>query len=160
MIEATIMETDIDLIKKANSQSPPIQSHIIRAKSDTHITSYLMDADHFDAPDLDAIRVAKYVVSTNARAAVELQIQKAGLPADMRFYQVNKHTLLALVKGDKRRLAAFKKFQIDEERLIEDLLGDVRERAEQSQYLLGDVRERAGRSQYLLEDVRERAGQS
>ena len=59
MIEAAIMETDIDLIKKANSQSPPIQSHIIRAKSDTHILSNLMDAGHYDAPDLDAVQAAK-----------------------------------------------------------------------------------------------------
>ena len=134
MIEATIMETDIDLIKKANSQSPPIPSHVVRAKSDTHILSNLQDAGYFDASDLRAVQLAKDVVSTNARAAAELQIRRAGLPADTRFYQVNKRTLLALVKEDEhrnRRLEAYKKFQIDEERLIKDLLDDVRRRAGQ-----------------------------
>ena len=134
MIEATIMETDIDLIKKANSQSPPIPSHVVRAKSDTHILSNLQDAGYFDASDLRAVQLAKDVVSTNARAAAELQIRRAGLPADTRFYQVNKRTLLALVKEDEhrnRRLEAYKKFQIDEEKLIKDLLDDVRRRAGQ-----------------------------
>ena len=134
MIEATIMETDIDLIKKANSQSPPIPSHVVRTKSDTHILSNLQDAGYFDASDLRAVQLAKDVVSTNARAAAELQIRRAGLPADTRFYQVNKRTLVALVKEDEhrnRRLEAYKKFQIDEEKLIKDLLDDVRRRAGQ-----------------------------
>ena len=128
------METDIDLIKRANSESPPIPSHVVRTKSDTHILSNLLDAGHFDASDLRAVEWAKNVVSTNARVAADIQIRRAGLPTDTRFYQVNKHTLLALVSEDEhrnRRLEAYKKFQIDEENLIKDLLDDVRRRAGQ-----------------------------
>lgn len=123
------METDIDLIKMANNQEPSIPSHVVRAKSDTHILSNLQDAGYFDASDAHAVGLAKDTVAINALAAAECQIQRGGLPADTRFYQVNKHTLLALVNEDKRRLAAYKKFQIDEEALIRDLLDDVRQRA-------------------------------
>ena len=128
------METDIDLLKNANSQNPPIPSHVVRAKSDTHILSNLQDAGYFDASDLRTVELAKDAVATNARAEAELQIRRANLPADTRFYQVNKRTLLALVKEDEhreRRLAAYEKFEINEKKLIKDLLEDVKRRAGQ-----------------------------
>ncbi|KAF9058511.1 hypothetical protein BDP27DRAFT_1343505 [Rhodocollybia butyracea] len=123
MVDATLTETDVELIQQASRYQVPLS--VIRAKSDTRILASLQDAGYFDASDPRAVQLTKNAVSSSARVGTMLQLQKAGLPLETRFYQVNKHTLYAVVKEDERRLAAYGKYEIDERRLVGDLRDDV-----------------------------------
>lgn len=124
VIGPTLMETDIDLLQQAKALTFPIPTHIVRAKSDIHILERLRSED-IDEDDIDGFRKVKKEFSLDTREAIAKLIERASLPVDTKFYQVNKYTMLALVKDDEKGWKKYGRYMLDEGTLVNDLFDDV-----------------------------------